>query len=221
MRRWSFTILFAILTVTLGLGALGSQEPLKSGPAVGAMLPASFDTLVVNGKVAAGRHHCLVCENALNPAVMIFTREPDKATEQPLAHLLAGLDKILAKEPESLGGFAVFLSPDAHSSVSSEAEVDTQKLLDEAAKRFALVERLKARAKPLKHVVVAAYPDDGPKGYDIPKDAEVTVIFYQRLRVLGNWAFAKGKLTEKAADSILDKVDQTLSKGKKTKGAAE
>lgn len=217
MRYWSFSI----LVIALGLGVLGSQEPLKSGPQTGSLLPRPFDALVINGKVAEGRQHCLVCQNALNPAVMIFTREPDKTTDKPLTHLLEGLDKFLENDPENIGGFAVFLSPDARSSVTEGAAEETEKLLEEASKRFALVARLKARAKPLKHVVVATYPDEGPKGYNIHKDAEVTVIVYERMKVLGNWAYEKGKLTVGDADAILKKVDESLSKVKKKKAETE
>jgi len=213
MRRWSCSI----VAVALGLGSLGSQEPFRSGPQAGSVLPKPFDALVINGKVAEGRQHCLVCQNALNPAVLIFAREPDAKTEKPLMRLLEGVDKFLENDPENIGGFAVFLSPDAHSSVTDGMAEDTEKLLEEATKRFALVGRLAARAKPLKHVVVAAYPDEGPKGYNINKDAEVTVLLYDRLRVSDNWAFEKGKMTESDADGILKKVTAKLAMAVKKK----
>ena len=209
MRR-----LTCCLTVlALSLSAAAAQAPLKSGPQPGTLLPDSFDAFIINGKIAEGRQHCPVCQNALNPTVLIFTREPAANTEKPLTELLAGLDKLLEKHQKSaLGGFAVFLSPDARSSVTEDSPVsETDKLLEEATKRRELFARLKTRAEPLKNVIVAAYPDVGPKEYKISPDAAVTVIFYAKVKVIANWAFAKEKLTDNDVNAILTKVDATLT----------
>src|SRR4029079_16835979 len=49
---------------------------------------------------------CLVCENGLNPVVMIFARE----VSDPLVRLLGKIDAATAKHRESsLGSFVVFL----------------------------------------------------------------------------------------------------------------
>jgi hypothetical protein len=194
------------------LGMLSAQDAVKSGPQPGTVLPAAFDAFNINGKVAPGREHCPICESALNPAVLIFTREPAAKTEKPLTVLLEGLDKLFAKhESAALGGFAVFLSPDARSSsIGASEATDTDKLLEEATKRLELFGRLKKRAEPLKHLVIAAYPEAGPKGYNINPKAEVTIVFYSNLKVIANWAFAKEQLAENDVGAILKKVAEDV-----------
>jgi hypothetical protein len=197
--------------------ALAGGGGLKSGPQPGAVLPGPFDALNINGKIAEGRQHCLVCQNALNPAVLVFTREP--AEDKALTDLMKRLDDAIGKHGEhKLGGFVVFLSPYARSSVTADdTRSDATDLLDEATKRDELVARLKARAEPLKHVILAAYPSKGPKGYNINADAEVTVVIYNRLKVVANWAFAEGKLNDAGIAAIAKKVDDTLAVGGKKK----
>jgi len=215
MRR--LTCVFACFALSMSL-ALAGGGTLKSGPQPGAVLPGPFDALNINGKTAEGRQHCLVCQNALNPAVLVFTREP--AEDKALTDLMKRIDDAIGKHGDhKLGGFVVFLSPYARSSVTAEDDTrtDATDLLDEATKRDELVARLKIRAEPLKHVILAAYPSKGPKGYNINTDAEVTVIFYNRLKVVANWAFAEGKLSEADINAIAKKVDETLAAGGKKK----
>ena len=214
MRR----LFCSVCVLVVGLGAVIAQDPFKSGPQVDAVLSGSFDALNINGKVAEGRQHCLICQNALNPAVLIFAREPSEKTEKPLTELLANLDKLVQQhESYALGGFAVFLSPDARSSVNDSDAADTAQLLEEATKRLELIDRLKKRAEPLKDVIIAAYPAAGPKGFNINPKAEVTVILFSKLKVISNWAFAEGKLTDNDAAAILKKVEDTMQQvsGKK------
>ena len=95
-------------------------------------------------------------------------------------------------------------------------------LTEEAKARNDLIARLKTRSEGLDDTVVAAYPSAGPKGYDVDPKAEVTVIFYDRLKVLDNWAFEAGKMTEKDASAIVKQIETRLQVGKSkaTKNAA-
>ena len=191
---------------------------LKYGPQPGTVLSGPFDAFVINGKVAAGRQHCLICENALNPAVLVFAREPEADKDAALGELLKKLDDAVERHKQAyLGGFLVFLSPDARSSVTEPASEDIDKLLEETKKRNDLYARLEERAKPLKYLVVAAYPAEGPKGYNIDPKAEVTVVFYQKLKVTANWAFAAEKMTAMDVDAIVKKLDETLTAPAKKK----
>jgi hypothetical protein len=215
MRRLSCTL--AIVTFSTALAWAG-ESALKSGPQPGAVLPGPFDALNINGKVAEGRQHCLVCQNGLNPAVLVFAREPAEGKDKALTDLMKRLDEAIAKHGDhNLGGFVVFLSPYARSSVTGDDETrsDTTDLLDEATKRSELVARLKTRAEPLKHVILAAYTTKGPKGYNINPKTDATVVFYNRLKVAGNWAFEEGKMGDADIDAIMKKVDDTLAAGKK------
>jgi hypothetical protein len=191
-------------------------KAVKSGPQEGNVLPGAFDALNVSGKVAAGRQHCLVCQNGLNAAVLIFAREPkDKDKDGALTELMKKVDALAAKHSDkTLGSFVVFLSPHARSSVLNAVEGDVDKLFEEAKARNDLVARLKTRSEGLDHTVVAAYPSEGPKGYDVDPKADVTVIFYHRLKVLDNWAFEAGKMTEADASAIVKQIDAKLQEGK-------
>lgn len=193
----------------------GAQEDpaLQSGPKPGSPLPGPFTALNINGKIAAGRPHCLVCQNGLNPAVLAFVRESAEAKGDAVATLMKEFDALAAKQ-ENLGAFVVYLSPAAKSSLLDVQEADIDKLLAEAKARDALLGRLQERAKGLENAVVAAFPDEGPKGYQLSAKAEVTVIFYDRLKVLENWSFAPGALTDAAVTKIIDQVKQRLQPAK-------
>src|SRR5437870_1482399 len=87
------TFFAGLVTSALVLGAAPAQdEAFKSGPPPGTVLPGPFDVFVINGKLAAGRQHCLVCQNALNPAVLVFAREPAEGKDAALNDLLKKLD---------------------------------------------------------------------------------------------------------------------------------
>lgn len=188
---------------------------LPSGPMKGAALPGPFDCFNINGKTAKGRNHCLVCEYGLQPVVMIFARERPEEKDGPLAQLLVKLDGLVDRSQDQgfLGGFAVFLSPDAQSSATQKTE-DPNEIVREAKVRDALHARLAARAEGLKGMVIACMPE-APKAYKLNPKADVTVIFYNRHKVLANWAFEEGKLTEDRIGQIIKTVEAAVAKGKK------
>jgi hypothetical protein len=218
-RRLNAAVLlgFAFLLTAGRLIAVQEAEAFKSGPQVGELLPGPFDAFNINGKKAKGRQHCLVCEYGLNPAVMIFAREPEGGKVEPLASLLGKLDEAIARHAEEykLGAAVVFLSPDARDSSNNAGEQDPKKIVDEAIARDALVKRLQQRADKLKSVVVAYYPAEGPKDYKINAAAEVTVLFYVKHKVLANFAFAPDKMTAADVAKIMSTVEESLSKKKK------
>ena len=84
--------------------------------------------------------------------------------------------------------------------------------MDEAVARDALAKRLEERAEKLKNVVVAYFPSEGPKGYNINPKAEVTVLFYVKHKVLANFAFAEGKMTPDDVSKIIKTVNDALAK---------
>jgi hypothetical protein len=205
-----------VVLASCAISAGQDGKSLKSGPQEGNVLPGAFDALNVSGKIAAGRQHCLVCQNGLNPAVLIFAREPkEKENDGPLAELMKRVDALAAKHSDkTLGSFVVFLSPHARNSVLNAVEGDVEKLLEEAKARNDLIARLKTRAEGLEHTVVAAYPTEGPKGYDIDAKADVTVVFYYRLKVLDNWAFEAGKMSDADVSAIVKQIEARLQDGK-------
>jgi hypothetical protein len=87
----------------------------------------------------------------------------------------------------------------------------------ENEKRIELLKDLGKRAAELKNVVVACMPAEGPKSYKIDPDAEITIFFYQRHKVLANHAYAAGKFTEEEADRIVGYVDGLMKERRKKK----
>lgn len=65
--------------------------------------------------------------------------------------------------------------------------------------------KLKAFAEKegIKKVILAVENPTGPPKYKIAKDADVTVLLYEKKTVKKNYVFEKGKLAEKDADEIV------------------
>jgi hypothetical protein len=202
--------------VCASAGAFQAGGGVKSGPPVGSFLPGSFQPFNLNGKIGKNRYHCLVCEYGLNPTVMVFAREHPEGKDAALADLLQKLDEAVERHKESyLHSFVVFLSPDARTSVTDPRPEEPGKLVAQAAAWEALLARLRPRADKLKNVVAAAYPADGPPGYQIAKEADVTVILYRAHKVLANYAFAQGQFNEAAAAEVMKPVDNMAREARK------
>lgn len=209
--------LLGLLVMAVGASLLtaGDDEKLTSGPKVGANLPGPFECYNVNGP-AKGRHHCLVCKFALHPSMLIFVRELPDAKDEALSDLLKKLDETVTEFEER--GFSVgvvYLSPDARDSTNNAGEVDAAKIIEEAVNREKLTDRLKKRAEPLKNVIVASYLPDGPKGYNLNPKAEITALFYERMKIVKNFAFAPEKMQTEDVDALVKQVREGLTVRKK------
>jgi hypothetical protein len=79
-----------------------------------------------------------------------------------------------------------------------------------------LPDRLKALAKKegLKHTILTQFGRTGPDGYDVAKDAEVTVVLYVKKNVKVNRVFKKGELEEADVDKILADLSKILPEKK-------
>src|SRR5581483_9560537 len=60
-----------------------------------------------------------------------------------------------------------------------------------------------AQKEKLKKVVLAVDGTQGPPSFKIAKDADVTVLLYEKKKVKKNFAFEKGKLTDKDVDAVV------------------
>ena len=116
---------------------------------------------------------------------MIFAREINDS----LTSLVKKLDK--ASADNNMGSFVVFLSND---------EGLEQKLKDLAKK------------ENLKNTILTIDNVSGPKGYDIAKDADVTVVLYVRKTVKVNHAYKKGEFTDKDVNQIVKELPKILPK---------
>jgi hypothetical protein len=232
-------IVLGFFLVLIGSPFLAAQDGDKvtSGPQKGEFLPKPFECLNINGPAGVtyvepkkgqpgyhvARPRCLICKFALSPAVIVFANEPVEGKDDAFNALLAKLDELAATyEERNFQAAVVILSPDAHDSTNNAAEKKPAEIIQEAVKREKLIERLKKRTEKLKHVIIAAYPADGaivrddpPKGYKISPKAELTLLFYERMKVLENYAFAPGALDAAQVEAIGARLNELLPAKKK------
>jgi hypothetical protein len=200
------------LGLSLSWAALG-QGGVLSGLQPPAKMPHAFDVYAFNGKNAE-RFQCLVCENDIYPTLLLFLKETDN--RKPLETLFGKLDGLLEKyqalekypDVANFAVYAVFLSPAAQTSLSNPKEADPAKLVKEATDRRALHQRMREWAGKVKKVVVACAVPEVVSGYKINSAAALTGLYYERLDVQENFAFAD--LTEANADAIVAGVDARL-----------
>jgi hypothetical protein len=160
---------------------------LTSGPQVGKDVPGPFHPLNVTG-AKAGQKNCLYCENGTNPVAMIFAR----STSPQLTKLIKRIDQCTIKNSgASMGSFVVFLSSDE-----------------------ALADQLKSIAKKqgIEKTVLSIDNPAGPKGYNVNKDADVTVVLYVDHTVKSNRAFRTGQLNDQAINQVVADVGKILPK---------
>lgn len=191
MRSLLFTG-FALLLV-----AAGPQEKpadKKDGLKPGMELPGSFQAYNVNGRFK-GRFHCLVCQHGLNPVAAVFVRGSDDL--EGVSALLQGLEtavKNKKNEKARLAAFAVFTDEQLPDVVSNDDKRDevAKKLDDMAAK--------------LDRVTVALESKSNLEKYQLNPDADVTLILYDKLKVVEIKKLAKGKLTKESVPALVNEI---------------
>jgi len=170
----------ALAVVTAGVRAEEAAK-IKSGPQVGEELAGPFHPLNINGE-KAGQKNCLYCSNGANPVAMIFARDLTPEVKK----LITTVDTCTAKNSGcEMGAFVVFCNDDES--------------LNEKLKKF-------AKEAELKKVILSIDNPAGPKGYNVNKDAEVTVVLYKDRTSKANHTFKKGELKEGDIDTILKDV---------------
>src|SRR5579871_3014572 len=123
---------------------------------------------------------------------MIFARE----ISDPLTSLVKQIDSATAGHSDChMGSFVVFLND----------EEGFDKKLKELAKKE------KLDKTPF---MVMSNPT-GPEGYNIAKDADVTVVLYTHRTVKVNHAFKKGELKAADVDKIVGELSTILPEKKK------
>src|SRR5438132_9982464 len=192
MRRALPIILTVMVFWTASLKALATDD-LRSGPQPGEFIPGPFHYLNMNGPHASNPH-CLVCEFGLRPTVLVFIRDIP-ADKSPLSDLVRKLDETVGryKNAELRAGVIVLNDDFAK---------------EDARKEF--LRKLDSRVKDLKHVVVAVDGAAGPDKYNINKEADVTVLLYNKHKIVSCFVFAKEKLTEKDVTVIMAAVKKMV-----------
>jgi hypothetical protein len=137
-----------------------------------------------------GQSQCFICETADRPAVVIFAR----GLSDPLGKLAGQLDKALTEHKAAeLRGWITFLS-------------DDQPALD--PKVVAWGQKHAVRNLPLGVFEDAA----GPPAYRLGKDADVTVLLFVKRKVVANFAFRAGQLSDEKTTAILKTLPDILPK---------
>ena len=118
---------------------------------------------------------------------MIFAREINDG----LTSLVKKIDEATDKNSDCrMGSFVVFCSDDEGLEKKLKALADKEKL---------------------KKIVLTIDNPAGPSGYDVAKDADVTVVLYTHQEVKANFAYKKGELQPKDIDTIVDSLPKILS----------
>lgn len=152
------------------LASVLSSDACISGVPVGKR-PGPYSFLVATGP-HRGQLTCYVCEQADKPTVIVFARRLSK----PLATLLQRLDQETTTRSSS--GFKAWMT----------LLTDTADL--EQLAKWSQMQGLKA-------VPVGAFEDiDGPPAYTLAEEAEVTVLLFVKRKVVANFAFRPGELSE-------------------------
>lgn len=121
---------------------------------------------------------------------MIFARE----VSDPLASLVKKVDAITVENgSKKMGSFVVFCSDE------EGLDKKLKSMADQAA---------------LKKLVLSIDNPAGPKGYEVAKDADITVVLYNKRNVKANYAFKKGQMTDKDIEKILADIPKILSDAK-------
>jgi hypothetical protein len=118
---------------------------------------------------------------------MIFARE----VSDSLTSLVKKIDAETAKNKKAkMGSFVVFLSGD-------EKIADTLKTI--------------ASKEGIKNCILSTMETPaGPPAYKVAKDADITVVLYNKQKVEANYAFKKGELNAAAIEKILADVPKIL-----------
>src|SRR5262245_20315746 len=117
---------------------------------------------------------------------MVFARE----ISDDLTSLVKKLDAETGKNKSArMGSFVVFLSND---------EGMEDKLKDLAKKAG------------LKNIILTLDNPAGPRGYNIRKEADITVVLYTNREVKSNHAFKKGEFKSKDIETVLKDVPKIL-----------
>jgi hypothetical protein len=178
-----------VLFVSFVVPATAADLPCVSGVPVGER-PRPYTFHVSTGPQRGQGLTCYICETADKPAIIVFAR----TMTDPLGKLLQGLDKsIVTNKASELRAWTTFLAEDP-------LKLDPQ--LVEWGKKQALV-----------NVPLGAFAGvDGPPTYKLAREADVTVLLFVKQKVVANFAFRNGELTEAKVADVLKAVPQLVGK---------
>ena len=187
--RHAFVGLIAATLVCHSGIATGADARL-AGPQAGSKLPGGFNPVnVTNAELPdyAEKRSDYTEQHGAGPVVLVFGR----GITDPLTSLAKKLDAVVGKNKAArLRAVLVILREDA----------ETERALKELGER-----------QGIEKVSLAVMPD-GPKDYKLSKEADVTVVVYDRYKVEANHAFRKGELNDRAVETILADVSKVVAR---------
>lgn len=161
-------------------------DPCVSGVPVGGR-PGPYSFLVATGP-QRGQPTCYICEQDKKPTAVVFAR----STSESLGKLLAKLDAATAAKKDA--GFFAWMTL-----LTGNADLD-------ALAKWAQKQGLRA-------IPVGAFEDaDGPPAYKLAADADVTVLLFADRKVVANFAFRAGELTDAKVAEVAGAVGKLFEK---------
>lgn len=183
-------VLTPVLALAVASSALiasaAEKAEVKSGLKEGSFVGA-FNVKDVTGP-SKGKSLCYRCKFGGRPVVTIFTRSVD----DKVASLIKNIDKQVGKNSEKqMKAFVVLLTDDPDAAEPKLAEL--------------------AKKNKIKNVPLTVFDGiAGPPSYKLKKDAEVTVLMWNKSRVKANHGFAKGGLDAKAVKTVSAETKKIL-----------
>jgi hypothetical protein len=186
-RQAVFSSAFALVLLVVAAD-LPAQEACKSGLAPG-VRPGPYAAVMVTGQ-QRGQSFCYICDTADKPAVIIFAR----TMSDELGKLAHALDKALATHKSAdLRAWITVLHED-------QASVDAK-----------IVQWAKQHA--VGTVPIGVFEDVvGPPSYRLAREADVTVLLSVKQKVVGNFAFRAGELTDARIADVLKALPDLVKK---------
>ena len=181
------------LSAVMAFSGLVQAEDLKSGPQPGDSVGAfTVEKCAGNEQdgVDSGEKLCYRCKLGNRPVVAVFARTPDKS----LTSLMTELDAIVSKnEDKKMASFVNLLGKD----------VETLK-----EKAGWLVKESKAKNVA---VVVPMDHEDGPADFSLNAKADVTVLVYNKGKVIANYALPTGGLDKDVIEKIRKSAEEMVN----------
>jgi hypothetical protein len=164
-----------------------AEEPCVSGVPPG-QRPGPYAFILSTGP-KRGQSHCYICETGDKPAVVIFAR----SLTGPLGKLTAQVDRVIGEQKEAdLRGWVTFLA-------------DNQTDLDPKVVRW-------SQDHALRNLPAGVFEDPvGPPSYRLANDADVTVLLFVKQKVVANFAFRTGELTDAKAAEVVKAIPRLIS----------
>jgi hypothetical protein len=174
------------VAIALSMVTAAVAGEIKSGLEKGAS-PDAFNVKDITGP-AKGTSLCYRCRLGNRPVTAVFTR----TLSNELASLVKEVDQVVEKnEGQQAGAFVVLLSSDPDGDEARVAEF--------------------AKKHGIKNVPLTVFDGEaGPAGYNIAKEAEVTVNLWNKSKVEANHAYAKGGLNKDGIAKIIADAEKML-----------